>query len=350
MISLVEAKPEPTTSLVELIHSTSEPTQMTSAIEHCIETPSNYHEEFKRHCTKYPQNTKLSNKEGNQYIIDRIKEGCPFVIGRLSMGSELGFVSQLLAGRPLDNYYGADQAGFYPKTPEGLLESAKIYYRSVESLNAPYDAAASFGMYDDDDWWYCLNPKLTHLGSRSLEPFYFMENPWSKYLDGKTVLIVAHFIETIRCQLRVREKLYPGTSLLPPGVKFKFVRTFQTSMASKLPHNSYGETINATLDIIDAQEPYDIALISAGAYGMPFAQHIRKNGHSAIYIGGGLQIMFGIKGNRWLGHNVINKFFNKHWIYPLKVDTPDWHMTFEDSAYWAKNPKDTLSECPWPET
>ena len=97
-------------------------------------------------------------------------------------------------------------------------------------------------------------------------------------------------------KLRVRDKLFPGKDILPAGVKFKFVRTFQTSLNSTHPHGSYKETLEATYDLIDAQEPYDIGLISAGGYGMPIAQHIRQRGSSAVYMGGGMQILFGIKG------------------------------------------------------
>ena len=47
------------------------------------------------------------------------------------------------------------------------------------------------------------------------------------------------------------------------------------------------------------KKDFDIALIGAGAYGMPLAYKIKKMGKKAIHIGGSLQCLFGIKGSRW---------------------------------------------------
>ena len=42
-----------------------------------------------------------------------------------------------------------------------------------------------------------------------------------------------------------------------------------------------------------------------------------------IVLGGALQILFGVKGNRWNKHEVISKFFNQHWIKPLPHEVPN---------------------------
>lgn len=48
-------------------------------------------------------------------------------------------------------------------------------------------------------------------------------------LEGKTVLILHRFIDSIKCQIEkdeVREKIFPGTKILPK-FKAKYVKAFQ---------------------------------------------------------------------------------------------------------------------------
>jgi len=37
---------------------------------------------------------------------------------------------------------------------------------------------------------------------RTLEPFYYRDNPWSAELKGKNVLLMHRFVDTIKCQLK----------------------------------------------------------------------------------------------------------------------------------------------------
>ena len=45
---------------------------------------------------------------------------------------------------------------------------------------------------------------------------------------------------------------------------------------------------------------FDIALLGCGGYGLPLCNFIHKEMEkSTIYIGGGLQLLFGVMGKRW---------------------------------------------------
>jgi hypothetical protein len=58
---------------------------------------------------------------------------------------------------------------------------------------------------------------------------------------------------------------------------------------------------------------FDIALLSCGGYGMPLCNFIKNNlKKSAIYVGGGLQLLFGVIGQRWLTHPVILKIIEEN--------------------------------------
>ncbi len=46
---------------------------------------------------------------------------------------------------------------------------------------------------------------------------------------------------------------------------------------------------------------FDVALVSCGGYGLPICNYIKEQmNKSSIYVGGGLQLLFGVIGNRWL--------------------------------------------------
>ena len=58
---------------------------------------------------------------------------------------------------------------------------------------------------------------------------------------------------------------------------------------------------------------YDVCLIGCGAYGFPLAAHVKHKGKQAIHLGGTLQLLFGIKGNRWFDPNsFLYPKFNPH--------------------------------------
>jgi hypothetical protein len=98
-------------------------------------------------------------------------------------------------------------------------------------------------------------------------------------------------------------------------------------------------------DEIDKHE-YDVCLIGCGAYGMPLAAHVKRQGKKAVHLGGVLQLLFGIKGNRWedpyyavkewgvpVGAyaNLVNR---PYWIKPGEYGRPKNADNVEGACYW----------------
>ena len=100
-------------------------------------------------------------------------------------------------------------------------------------------------------------------------------------------------------------------------------------------------------DDLDRVGKFDLAIIAAGSYAMPLAVYCKERHHSsAIVMGGGSQLLFGLKGKRWDTHNVLSKLYGKHWMYPLQVDTPNNSHTIEmGGPYWGSKTQ-TLMSCP----
>jgi len=83
---------------------------------------------------------------------------------------------------------------------------------------------------------------------------------------------------------------------------------------------------------------FDIALISAGAYGLPLATGIKSSGRISIHIGGVMQLFFGIRGGRWdpvsNQYPFLSKYESDAWVRPTMDETPVWSRSVEGGAYW----------------
>ena len=79
---------------------------------------------------------------------------------------------------------------------------------------------------------------------------------------------------------------------------------------------------------------YDVALLGCGAYGLPMAARIRRQGRSAIHLGGSLQLLFGVFGRRWERFERQRSLLNDAWIRPLADDRPVSYQAVEDGCYW----------------
>ena len=159
-----------------------------------------------------------------------------------------------------------------------------------------------------------------------LEPF-FCENPWTRALEGKKVLVIHPFSESIEKQYRIREKLF-GNPLILPKFELRTIQAVQ-SLGGESSFPSWFDALESMKDEI-ARYDFDVALIGAGAYGFPLASHVKRMGKMAIHLGGVLQMLFGIYGNRWKNSPLINEY----WIPPSKSETPKSASKVENATYW----------------
>lgn len=89
-----------------------------------------------------------------------------------------------------------------------------------------------------------------------------------------------------------------GRRVFLKGQEYVFYKAFMTHGGHN-QHRTWIETyeiMKADISKID----FDVAILGCGGYGVPLCGYIKKQlGKSAIYIGGGLQLMFGVMGGRW---------------------------------------------------
>jgi glycerol-3-phosphate dehydrogenase len=88
---------------------------------------------------------------------------------------------------------------------------------------------------------------------------------------------------------------------------------------------------------IQAKNPnldFDVAIIGCGAYGFPLAAHVKRMGKKSIHLGGATQILFGIKGKRWLDDKNFDNIINEHFVFPSAADKVNNYQLMEGGAYW----------------
>jgi hypothetical protein len=174
--------------------------------------------------------------------------------------------------------------------------------------------------------------KAKRVPLEDLEPF-FTENPWTKSLENKKVLVVHPFAETIRQQYLKRNKLFDNDLL--PDFALNTIKAVQTAAHEKSKFADWFEAfeyMKMEMNSID----YEVAIIGCGAYGLHLAAHAKRMGKKAIHLAGVTQLLFGIKGKRWEEYIVwpyIN-LFNEYWVRPGENEKPKSVNLVENACYW----------------
>jgi hypothetical protein len=177
---------------------------------------------------------------------------------------------------------------------------------------------------------------------RSLEPYYVApERRWTHLLAGQRVAVVSSFTKTILEQIEKREEIWPieTDSLLPLNVEWVPIQTGYAPALAKgtagWPSDiqSWDVAVSSIVRKVVASKA-SIALIGCGGLGMLIGAELKKQGVIAIVLGGAIQVLFGIKGQRWATHSVISHFWNDAWVYPKPSETPRGAALIEGSCYW----------------
>lgn len=219
-------------------------------------------------------------------------------------------------------------AGFFPANKESVARFARTFLDDLRIT----DHLGVWGFVPGEQFLagkYC--PTAAQFDPTGVEPYYF-DNPWSVSLRGLSVLVVHPFADTISAQYRRRELLFPGTEVLPE-FELQTLKAVQSLLGNSRGYSSWFDALQSMKDDI-ARRTFDVALIGAGAYGLPLSAHVKRLGKVAIHMGGALQIFFGIKGRRWESMPQISRFFNEAWVRPLASETPEQNAKIEGGCYW----------------
>ena len=279
-----------------------------------------------------------ANKD-NLYIKGVIESNKPFFIGRIA-GCELKVAYYLLSEDSLDLVDELNQlennAGIMTKDNDSL----RLY---VEKLVKAYDNSTVIAEWETDGKVFSFTgvgqklitnrTKMTpKIDARALEPYYFKDN-WMSALKGKKLLIVHPFSTTFSKQITKLNKIYPGKSWFE-DCPIQFCQPPLT-LAGNHQDKDWYEHYTEFIEVLKTKENFDIALVAAGGYGMLISDYIfTEMGKSVMYIGGALQLFFGVIGKRWFENKDILKLMNDDWVRPLATDKPSNFTNVERGCYW----------------
>lgn len=219
----------------------------------------------------------------------------------------------------------SNNAGFFPAEKNMLDRFAGLYLSLIPQIDILGSwLHAEIALQD-------RMPAAHHIPLRDLEP-YLSPNPWSRALRGKRVLVIHPFTESIQSQYTKRRFLFKNPDILPE-FELRTLRAVQSSGGERPPFSDWFQALESMKEQV-SQTQFDIALIGAGAYGLPLAAHVKSIGKQAVHLGGATQLLFGIYGQRWADDPKIKALLNEYWVRPLPSERVGRANSIENGCYW----------------
>ena len=262
----------------------------------------------------------------------------PFFIGRTT-DVELRTAYDLYRGDLIriqqDQIELENNAGIHIQKPASLHTYVQRFIQAYEHCThiAIWEKGGSMyqSMGHAQEWILQRAKNTPRLTARSLEPYYFQDS-WMPALKGKRILIVHPFAATFQKQYQKRAELFPNRSWFE-DCSIQFIKPPMT-MAGNHGNKDWQEHMDIFFSDIQGVE-FDVALVAAGGYGMLIADYIYTNmRRSVMYIGGALQIFFGVIGKRWFDNKEIRSLITDDWVRPANDERPPNHTRVEKGCYW----------------
>lgn len=296
-----------------------------------------------------------SGQSAHDYIRSQIESSKPFMACRFGW-NELHAVltyGQLVSGYHNGQRYNPAeypqrfhslwfQAGFFPITPFSV---ARFYHRMMEDI-LEVDVLGSW-MPEELELAAHMEG-VVRVELHDLDPVIRQhDRPWTASLRGKRVLVVHPFDRSIRAQYAKRHLLFNNPDNLPEFelITLRAVQnpawTFSAAESDPFGLLQKSGEFSSWFDALAHMEreieniDFDVAIIGCGAYGLPLAAHVKRLGRQAVHLGGITQMLFGIKGDRWIKADYKFTGFNEHWVWPLPEETPAEAAIVEEcGTYW----------------
>jgi len=229
-------------------------------------------------------------------------------------------------------------SGIFPPGVETSIKFSERYLKDIPLIDL-------LGSFQYQEKFMPLREDVYKVQLETLYPF-FVEKPWTLALKNKKVLVVHPFDESIHEQYLKRDKLFDNKDILPE-YELITLRAVQSVGGAEVPYKDWFEALKYMEDEISSID-FDICILGCGAYGLPLAAHVKRLGKKSVHIGGGTQLLFGIKGKRWeeqyesvwnyRPNEVIKTnykdLFNSDWAYPRANERPSGAVKVENACYW----------------
>ena len=291
------------------------------------------------------EDLRLPVDKSNEVFRHLIKKKEPFCAAKLGMVETMS-LRRFLLGKQLKtptNYqpvanlmyvnagiFPPDQASFDNFNEEFISHVRDLDFLGLWMFGGEPETVTEKEVYER----YARKSRLVCAGSwNPFDPILNgCESAWTEELEGKTVLIVSPFTDTIKKQYEKREKIWSNPSILPEYN----LKVIKSPLSAGLEESRYFSWIDGLEDMKEqmSSTEFDVCFVGAGAWGLPLAVHAKRLGRVGLHSGGDLQLMYGIGGGRWDNNAFIKENSNDHWTRPSKEETPEGKRFVENGCYW----------------
>ena len=243
-----------------------------------------------------------------------------------------------------------ENAGFWSPPQTSIHESLDLWAQTLIEALRNLDAVVSWSPSAKVQELQILNqysPNSKKIVLRALEPYYTPANQYTTKMTKGPIAVVSPFAESIKKQWSIIHEVFPPTGLagqmwpqnqtiIPIRAPYGPAMT-QANLSLSWPSDIYNQgPLQAIQYLADqvSESGAKYALVGIGALSLLLVHELKKRNIVAIHTGGGTQIMFGIKGNRWQNHSIISNFFNPSWTKPTHDEIPSEAQKVERSCYW----------------
>lgn len=289
---------------------------------------------------KFDDNTVVYN-----YILKKIENNQNFMIPRIAgIENEFSMLGDLIKTFGMNSefnnifkkncYKMKNNAGIKFVSFESVILYSQMYIDAFKNCEMYFGWEMYGGMdYIKQSYEYIKNKtNKSIIWASALDIYHYIYAcPWTLALKGKKILIISSFSKSIETKIPIREKIY-GIDLFP---ECEIITITPPQTQGNQESDEFHIELQKFTSTLDSLE-YDIALVSCGGYGNLVCNYIYNKGKSAIYVGGVLQMYFGILGSRWLidRQDVVRLFLNEHWSKPGGEEKPKGYENIEGGCYW----------------
>lgn len=277
----------------------------------------------------------MKHQDVHRKISGAIEARTPYAVGRLG-GVEANI---MMWGKQISSsFWRPNSCTFFADTATGAT-NAGIAPRNRESYrlfaNLAWDAlqqADLLGVWKTGREAICLksHTKKVFFDVEITGPNGKDDCHWMRSLKGRRVLVISPFTATIEVQI---PKLGEVWREMPWMAETDFHLVPFPYLIDEDCSETWWEVYNRIGKIICAGN-YDVALFGCGGLGLPFTQIAKDAGRIGIHLGGHLQLIFGIYGQRHLNQNWFCDQINKYWVRPDKSEVPHSANRVEGGCYW----------------
>lgn len=277
------------------------------------------------------------------FLENRIRQNKPFWIARMS-GIESGEIGRYYGHR---DFLRVDTKAIQRHSGINIVDE-KSFLEYLNMTHMAFSTCDRLAIWDGGCYEQCremyqicrdLFPTKYTFPAHSYEPFYFMnmsEYRFPRIFENQRILIVTSHATSVMSQISNIHRVFAPYCIFSNPENISVYRTVQQHGGGCDGQDWSIHYEKMCADI--AQMEFDVAFIGCGGFSNLLGYFIRKEmNRSAIYVGGGIQLYFGVMGRRWLTNPYIMEFVHRNsesWIVPSPEDYVKGCEEVEQSCYW----------------